>query len=430
MKEDITALYRIFCDHPYISTDSRSIGKGSIFFALKGASFNGNDFALEALEKGASFAVIDEPPKSEDRRLYRVKNVQASLQELATFHRKQLGLKIIAITGSNGKTTTKELIHSVLSTKYNTLATSGNLNNHIGVPLTLLRLTSQNEIGVVEMGANHLGEIASYCEIAQPDYGIITNVGKAHLEGFGSFEGVIKAKTELYKYLQKTGGKVFLNGDNNYLVNAAGAINKYSYGTENADCTGKIITSHPYLELQCKFEGKDITIKSKLIGKYNFENILAAVCIGSYFKIPPELIQASIASYIPSNNRSQLVKTATNTVILDSYNANPSSMHAALENFNESDYKNKIVILGDMAELGAESETEHTRLVNLILAHGFDKVFLVGPNFEKAVVTNRFQNFASVELLGDYLANNPMKNSAILIKGSRKMQMEKILGYL
>ena len=299
MKEDISRLYQIFSDHPYISTDSRSIRIGSIFFALKGDSFNGNDFALEALGQGASFAVIDEPPKVNDNRLFMVQNVLETLQELAAYHRKKLGLKILAITGSNGKTTTKELINSVLSTKYNTLATSGNLNNHIGVPLTLLRLTSENEIGVIEMGANHAGEIASYCEIAQPDYGIITNVGKAHLEGFGSFEGVIKAKTELYNYLQKSGGKIFINSGNSHLVKASGLVNQYSYGIENADCLGEIITNQPYLEIRCKFGEHIITIKSKLIGKYNFENILAAVCIGSYFQVPPDLIRQSIESYEP-----------------------------------------------------------------------------------------------------------------------------------
>jgi len=430
MKEYISRLYRIFSDHPFISTDSRSIREGSIFFALKGESFNGNDFALKALEKGASFAVIDEPQKVNDNRLFMVENVLETLQELAAYHRKKLGLKIIAITGSNGKTTTKELIHSVLSTRYNTLATTGNLNNHIGVPLTLLRLTTDHEIGVIEMGANHPGEIAAYCEIAQPDFGIITNVGKAHLEGFGSFEGVIKAKTELYNYLQKTGGKIFINSGNSHLVKAAASKDNYSYGIENADCMGEIIIGQPFLELQCKFGKQDITIKSKLIGKYNFENIMAAVSIGSYFQVPPDLIRQSIESYEPSNNRSQLVKTATNLVILDSYNANPSSMNVALENFKESDFKNKIVILGDMAELGAESEAEHASLVNLIQQLGFDGVILVGPNFRNADNSKKFMNFNTVELLCDYLAKNPIKGSSILIKGSRKMKMEKIIDYL
>ncbi len=430
MNEEISRIYQVFKKHPFIATDSRTVVQNAIFFALKGESFNGNDFAMEALQNGAASAVVDEQVPFTDERIIKVNNVLDTLQQLATFHRRSLGLKIIAITGSNGKTTTKELINRVLSAKFRTLATSGNLNNHIGVPLTLLALTPEIEIGVIEMGANHQGEIAMLCNIAQPDSGIITNVGKAHLEGFGGFEGVVKAKTELYSYLRENDGLVFLNLENEHLKKAAMNIRSFSYGTKNANCTGEIISHQPFLTIRCNVSGTNIIIASKLVGKYNFENLMAAVCIGLYFKISPIDIQSAIESYEPSNNRSQLTKTSDNTLILDAYNANPSSMKASIENFAESNYQNKILILGDMFELGNEALNEHADLIELIKQLGFIKTFLVGPIFYEVNKSGAFISFASTYHLEKYLKENPIKGSTILLKGSRKMQLEKIVKLL
>jgi len=430
MMEKITQLYKIFKENPKVTTDSRTIVPGSIFFAIKGETFNGNKFAMESLRKGAILAVVDQDFHEDDNRLFRVKNVLKTLQELATFHRQKLGLKILAITGSNGKTTTKELIQRVLLKKFKSHATEGNLNNHIGVPLTLLSLTTDHQIAVIEMGANHPGEIAVLSEIAQPDYGIITNVGKAHLEGFGSFEGVVKAKTELYSYLRKSNGKVFINSDNDRLLKAAQGISSYSYGSMNADCVGKIIGIHPYIALECDINGQTIPIQTKLIGKYNFENVMAAVGIGSYFKISPVDIKEAIESYEPSNNRSQIIQTPNNTVILDAYNANPSSMVAAVENFAESNFTNKVLILGDMAELGIDSEKEHLGLIESLQYANIQETILVGPIFHKVSKNKFFTSFDSIDHLAEHIKTHPLKNCTILLKASRKMQLEKIVNLL
>jgi len=341
-----------------------------------------------------------------------------------------LGLKVLAIAGSNGKTTTKELIQRVLSKKFKSLATQGNLNNHIGVPVTLLSLKPDYEIAIIEMGANHAGEIAALCEIARPNYGIITNVGKAHLEGFGSFDGVVRAKTELYAYLRKNHGQVFLNSGNDHLVKAAYDLNKFSYGTENADCVGEIRDSKPFLTIECNIRGKSILIQTKLIGKYNFENVLAAVAIGSFFEISPEDIREAIESYEPSNNRSQILNTANNTIILDAYNANPSSMRAAVENIIESNFKNKVLILGDMAELGSESEKEHEVLINILQNVSLKELMLVGPIFHKVNNSRAIKSFESINSLSEYLIKNPIKACTILLKASRKMELEKIVNLL
>lgn len=427
MESIIDSLYSTFLKYPLISTDSRNIHKDSLFFALKGENFNGNRFALEALNNGAAAAIVDEDISGSEKRLIRVGNVLKTLQNLAKFHRKQLGLKVIGITGTNGKTTTKELIQCVLKRKYNSYATSGNLNNHIGVPLTLLSLTKEHEIAVVEMGANHIDEIAELCNIALPDFGIITNIGKAHLEGFGGFEGVIKAKTELYNYIRDTGGKIFINQDNELLLVHANGIETISYGTkEPVDCLGEIIADFPFLEIKCKMEGFSVNIKSQLMGRYNFENIMAAACVGNYFKVPLPDIQLAIENYQPSNNRSQIIHTRNNMLILDAYNANPSSMRVAIENFAMGNFENKVLILGDMAELGAESPKEHASILEFVKSNTFNHVILIGSEFKKANQTFGFTAMNDKDQLEDFLKEINFQNATVLIKGSRRMQLEKI----
>ncbi|MCD4731975.1 MAG: UDP-N-acetylmuramoyl-tripeptide--D-alanyl-D-alanine ligase [Bacteroidales bacterium] len=427
MESTIERLYKTYLKYPQVTTDSRKIPKDSIFFALKGEHFNGNEFALEALNKGANLAVVDElVPDSDDRIVY-VNNVLETLQALAHYHRNQLSIKVIGITGTNGKTTTKELIQCVLTRKYKSFATHGNLNNHIGVPLTILSLTKAHDFAVVEMGANHIGEIAQLCDIASPDYGIITNIGKAHLDGFGGLDGVIKAKTELYSFIRKLAGKIFVNKDNELLIKNANGIDPITYGENEAvDCKGELIGDFPFLELKCTMEGKSVQVKSQLVGRYNFENILAAVCIGNYFNVAPSDIQEAIESYQPTNNRSQIVKTFSNTIILDAYNANPSSMKAALENFALGNFKNKVLILGDMAELGVESHAEHILILELIKSRALNNVILIGPEFEKANQSFGFSALKDKDQLEDFLKEMNFQNATILIKGSRNMQLEQI----
>ncbi|MEZ5197196.1 MAG: UDP-N-acetylmuramoyl-tripeptide--D-alanyl-D-alanine ligase [Bacteroidales bacterium] len=427
MKPAIDTLYKVFLKNPRISTDSRNVPNESIFFALKGDNFNGNHFALVALEKGAVLAVVDEIISGGNDKILRVDNVLETLQELARLHRISLGLKVIGITGTNGKTTTKELIQSVLKKEYNSLATSGNLNNHLGVPLTLLSLSSDHDIAVVEMGANHVGEIATLCEIARPDFGIITNIGKAHLEGFGSFEGVIRAKTELYEFIRKTGGKVFINADNKLLVKKAVNIDSISYGmSENLYCKGEFINDFPFLELNCALEGISVPVQSRLMGRYNFENILAAVCIGNYFHISHSDIQEAIETYQPTNNRSQIIHTKNNTLILDAYNANPSSMKAAIENFAACNFENKSLVLGDMAELGKDSFNEHTAVLKLLKSLKLHNVILVGTEYARANLPFEFQTVTDHKQLEELILQKQFRNMTILIKGSRRMQLEKI----
>lgn len=427
MKPSIEKLYKAYLKNPIISTDTRNIQKDSLFFALKGENFNGNLFALEALEKGASLAVVDEWENEFDNRVFQVGNVLQTLQDLACYHRRRLGLKIIGITGSNGKTTTKELIQAVLSKKFMSYATQGNLNNHIGVPLTLLSLKKEHDMAVIEMGANHIGEIKMLCDIALPDYGIITNIGKAHLEGFGSFEGVIKAKTELYSFLRRKRGIVFMNQDNKILVEQSHGIDVITYGTKDeVNCKGGLINDFPYLELSCELNGKSLALKSKLIGRYNFENILAAVCIGNYFHVSYSDIQGAIESYQPTNNRSQIIQTKNNTLILDAYNANPSSMKVAIENFAAGNFENKFLILGDMAELGKDSFDEHIAVLKLLKSLGLNNVILSGPEYAKANQTFEFQTALDNKQLEELILQKQFQNMTILIKGSRRMQLEKI----
>jgi UDP-N-acetylmuramoyl-tripeptide--D-alanyl-D-alanine ligase len=431
-------LYSIFQQHPVICTDSRTCPTGSIFFALKGDNFNANAFALSALEKGCAYAVVDEARYAIDSRFILVDNVLKSLQQLATFHRKQLGTTIIGITGTNGKTTTKELIAAVLKEKYNTLFTQGNLNNHIGVPLTLLQLKKEHEIAIVEMGANHLGEIKILAEIACPDYGIITNVGKAHLEGFGSFEGVMKTKAELYEYIVQHGKNIFINKDNQYLTQMAlkagvdlSSVRNYSLNAslDNDFVQGEITRNAPLLEMQCRVKNSGIfNLKTNLVGAYNAENILAAVTIGHYFGLKIDEIKKGLESYIPQNNRSQLTITPKNKLVVDAYNANPTSMQAAIINFAAMDVEHKMLILGDMLELGEQSKSEHQNIVDLLQQNKLSNVLLVGSEFKKT--NHPYLCFHNVAQLINHLEEKSIQNRYILIKGSRGIQLEKVLSIL
>lgn len=422
-------LYQLFCEHPVVSTDSRNIPVNSLFFALKGQSFDGNKFAAEALTKGAAYAIIDNPEYAVHDRLILVDDVLSSLQKLAQHHRHELGIPVLAITGTNGKTTSKELIASVLLNRFNVCFTQGNLNNHIGVPLTLLSMTPETQLGVIEMGANHPGEIATLCKIAEPTYGLVTNMGKAHLEGFGSFEGVIKTKTELYDYLRETGGQCFINADNDLLLKQAVGLPMLSYGkTDKADLMGEYEDSSYYLTAQILFPKGWLYFRSKLVGSYNFENIMAAARIGMHFEIDPLLIQKSVEKYNPTNNRSQLIQRASNRLILDAYNANPTSMLASLQNFTQINHPEKIVILGDMLELGEYATEEHQKITDFLEKQSYDEIFLVGPCFCSVQSGAKVKKFESIELLSNYLfQQSQMKNKLILIKGSRGIRLEKVL---
>lgn len=427
----IDKLYKVFINHPLISTDSRNIIPGSIFFSLKGPNFNGNNFAETALSKGASFSVIDDATFQKNSQFLLVDDVLTTLQALANYHRHQLQIPFLAITGSNGKTTSKELIKNVLSKKYRTVATKGNLNNHIGVPLTILSIKTDTEFAVIEMGANHQNEIDSYCRIAEPDYGLITNVGKAHLEGFGGFEGVKKGKGELYSWISKYGKAVFLNGNNdelNSMINNFKFNQIIRYGTgEEIYCSGEIEKEYPLLKVNWKCNNKKGSINSQLIGSYNFENILSAICIGNFFEVNPKLINDAIEEYTPDNSRSQVINKKTNTIILDAYNANPTSMLAALENFKKISSQHKIVFLGEMAELGDESLEEHQKILKIIYSENYDKVILVGKKFEKFSNNDNWLYFDDSERASSWLKKNPIEKSFILIKGSRSSLMEKIM---
>lgn len=428
---EIDRLYQQFRQYPTVTTDTRNIPVNSIFFALKGERFNGNAFAEDALSKGATYAVIDQPEYATSDRMILVDDVLHCLQQLANYHRRQLKLPILAITGTNGKTTTKELISAVLAKRYKVHFTQGNLNNHIGVPLTLLAMTPETEIGIVEMGANHPGEIKLLCEIADPDYGMVTNMGKAHLEGFGSFEGVIKTKSEMYDYLRGKKAKCFINADNPLLLKQAGHLEQITYGkTEGCFLTGELATTEYYLVVRALFPKGWLYLKSKLIGDYNFENLLAAACIGKYFDVDPLQIQKALDEYTPSNNRSQLIRSPKNTVIMDAYNANPTSMMMALNNFVSIDNDQKCLILGDMLELGEVSEAEHQKIVDYIQSNNFSEVMLVGPCFKKTIATHEKKKFDNVELLFDHLQTYPLENKLILVKGSRGIRLEKILELL
>ena len=432
-------LYSLFRQHPIICTDSRVCPSGSLFFALKGDNFNANAFALSALEKGCAYAVVDDAEFAIDDRFILVENVLESLQELAAYHRKQLGTKIIGITGTNGKTTTKELMAAVLKEKYAILYTQGNLNNHIGVPLTLLQLKPEHQYAIIEMGANHPGEIKFLCGIACPDYGIITNVGKAHLEGFGSLEGVMKTKAELYDYISESGKLIFMNTGNPLLqtMAAGSGITQpdkkigYSLNAEDKDAVyiAGITDCSPFLHLRWNKKGNEPKeIQTHLIGAYNAENVLAAITIGDHFGVSNEQIKNGLENYIPQNNRSQLTVTEQNKLVVDTYNANPTSMRAAILNFAQMEVPEKTLILGDMFELGAQSEEEHQNIVNLLQQNSFKNVLLVGKDFKKT--QNSFHSFEFVSELIDYIRENPIRDNYILIKGSRGIKLERILASL
>ena len=425
----IIDLYDLFIHNPQITTDSRNCPKGSIFFALKGDKFDGNQYAGKALASGCVYAVIDNPDYYIGERTILVDNVLKTLQQLAHHHRKVLGLPIIGITGTNGKTTTKELLAAVLSTKFNLLYTEVNFNNHIGVPLTLLRLTHDHEMAVIEMGASHPGDIKELVDIVHPNYGIITNVGRAHLEGFGSFEGVIRTKGELYDYIRRSKGKIFIKKENEYLQSIAKGIEQITYGNgDDAFASGQVVSCDPFLVFNWKQQGKLHTVETHMIGSYNLDNVLAAVAVGRFFKIPAERISRAIAAYEPTNNRSQFKKTDNNELIIDAYNANPSSMKVALDNFITMPVQPKAIILGDMRELGPTSDELHAEVVEQIKKGQFDKVFLCGEHFSK--VGKEFSPFATTEAMVEELRKQPLKGYHILIKGSHSMGLEKLADIL
>ncbi len=425
----LESLYQIFLENPLVTTDSRKIEEGSMFFALKGDRFNGNTFAKTVLEQGASYAVVDEKEFAAGEKIILVDNVLQTLQDLARHHRQRMGIPILAITGTNGKTTTKELTASVLSKKFNIVYTKGNLNNHIGVPLTLLSLRSETEMGIIEMGANHPGEIALLCSIAQPDFGLITNVGRAHLEGFGSFEGVIQTKTELYRFLESNNGTIFINLANSYLTAHAGKVNKIGYTTEKSSegLEGEIVSSSPFLVFKALFPKGWLYIKTKLVGGYNLENALAATTVGLHFGIDPTIIAGAIESYQPDNNRSQMIDTACNRLMMDAYNANPTSTMAAIENFSRLDAPKKGVILGDMLELGSFAPEEHQKIVDFLASMKLDRVFLVGPVYSGCKLPANFLKFPDTDILSHFLKKEELSGYLLLIKGSRGMRLETIV---
>ncbi|WP_269226394.1 UDP-N-acetylmuramoyl-tripeptide--D-alanyl-D-alanine ligase [Flavobacterium eburneipallidum] len=426
---DISQLHKLFLECDSVSIDTRKIQAKSMFVAIKGENFDANTFAKEALEKGASYVVIDNEDYFIDQRTVLVKNSLAALQELAKFHRQYLKLPIIALTGSNGKTTTKELINVVLSKKYNTKATVGNLNNHIGVPLTLLSFDNSTEVGIVEMGANHKKEIEFLCEIAQPDYGYITNFGKAHLEGFGGVEGVIIGKSEMYDYLAQNNKSAFINLEDSIQVEKTKNFNTYSFGLNKkyADVSIHSITANPFVEIRLA----NLSIKTHLIGLYNANNINAALSIGKFFEVDDNAIKEALESYIPENNRSQLLTKETNQIILDAYNANPSSMAVAIENFLQLDNANKIMILGDMFELGEESQQEHQAIVDSLLNQESVSCYFIGKEFYASQKDkNNFHFYETFESFSNHLKEVKIENSYILIKGSRGMALERTLNFL
>jgi len=423
----ISELYSLYLKHPHVQTDTRKLNQGDLYFALKGPHFNGNRFALPALEAGASYAIVDEYTGDRNERIILVNDVLETLQELALHHRMQLNIPVIAITGSNGKTTTKELVHEVMRTGYITYTTEGNLNNHIGVPLTILKIKADAEASIIEMGANHQGEIAGYCRYAQPTHGLITNCGKAHLEGFGGVEGIRKGKGELFDHLRTRRGTAFVMWDYDYLrAMSSGIPNLIRYGSHDAEYTGRVSKKDPFLEVQLDQNSGGGLLKTQLVGEYNLPNVLAAVAVGKHFKIPDEKIKSAIEGYIPSNSRSQMIQSGTNRIILDAYNANPSSMKAAIENFAGMEGTAKVLMLGGMMELGADSLAEHEALVRLIDEHPWKQVVLVGGDFEP-FKNNRLYFPGSAEAAA-WFKEQDLQHTDILIKGSRSMQMEKVVG--
>jgi UDP-N-acetylmuramoyl-tripeptide--D-alanyl-D-alanine ligase len=422
----IKDLYSIYLGHPTIQTDTRKLKAGDFYFALKGEHFNGNHFVLQALENGAAFAVTEEIQESSDHRIIKVDDVLTTLQELAKFHRQQFSIPFLAITGSNGKTTTKELIHAVLSSHLKTYTTEGNLNNHIGIPLTILKVKADAQIAVIEMGANHQKEIASYCSYTLPTHGLITNCGKAHLEGFGGIEGVKKGKGELFDYIRNTNGTIFLNTDYDYLEEMSKGISKkITYGSKDAETTGIILDNEPFLKVRITSDESIAVIQTQLVGDYNSSNVLAAVCIGKYFAVSHSLIRTAIENYHPSNSRSQLIEKDSNKIILDAYNANPSSMKLAIENFAKIHAEKKVLMLGGMAEMGEDSLKEHQAIIDLIRQNKWNEVVLVGGDYSK--LKHPFHYFNTSDEAKEWFQNQRFMNTHILIKGSRSIKMENIL---
>ncbi len=419
-------LHALFLEHPHISTDTRKIAENSIFFALKGDNFNGNAFATEALDKGAAYAVIDEGEFHIDERTILVDHVLETLQQLATYHRKHCKAKVISLTGSNGKTTTKELIYAVISKKYRTIATQGNLNNHIGVPLTLLSMQEDTEMAIVEMGANHQGEIAMLSNIAQPDFGYITNFGKAHLEGFGGVEGVIKGKSELYQFLMANNRYIFMNADDPIQREKLNSYaKKMGFSTEDHQFYNiQLVQANPFVTLKVE----DVDIETQLIGKYNFSNCCAAILMGKYFNVPLTDVKSALESYQPQNNRSQILTKNGFKIVLDAYNANPTSMRAALENFSGMQETHKTVIIGDMFELGETAAEEHQTIADLVQELGFESAYLVGENFFGTQTP--LQKYRTFEDLKAHLSSHPLSKGTLLIKGSRGMALERVLDLL
>ena len=423
---EIAQLYQLYLQHSGITTDTRKITPGDIFVALRGPNFNGNNFARQALNAGAAYIIVDEKIDFKDERIIETGDALVALQQLAKHHREQFKIPFIAITGSNGKTTTKELVNSVLSSAYITYTTQGNLNNHIGIPLTLLKIKNDAEIAVIEMGANNPKEIEGYCEYVMPTHGLITNFGKAHLEGFGSIGGVMKAKSELFNYIRTSDGTVFINADDEAMIKMSEGIkNIITYGTSVGSVRGKVADSTSFLQVSIYADNKIENIHTNLVGEYNLPNVLAAFTIGKYFNVPTEKIKNALEEYTPSNSRSQMIKQDSNTIILDAYNANPASMKAAIENFAKMEGSKKILMLGGMMELGKESTYEHEKLLKLIDKYHWEKVILVGSHF-KAISTNyiKFDNAADA---GKWRKEQELRDTQILIKGSRSIQMEKVL---
>ncbi len=428
----IESLYNTFLKYRKISIDSRTAEKDSLFFALKGDSFNGNKYAQNALDNGCVLAVVDDPAYAKGDKYFLVDNVLEILQKLGNYHRRKLSIPIIAITGSNGKTTTKELMACVLNTAFNVSFTEGNLNNHIGVPLTLLSMDEKTQIGIVEMGANHLNEIKLLCKIGEPDFGIITNIGRAHLEGFGSYENVIRAKAELYNYIKEKEGIVFYNSDDGLLKSKVEELDLKSiaYGGENSEVAGDLLESDQFLKMKILVDNKEIELKTQLVGNYNFDNVLAAVAIGYYFKMKPELIVDSIKKYKPQNNRSQFIKTNKNNLYLDAYNANPSSVNASVINFLSLKITNRIIILGDMLELGNDSIKEHKKIIELLEKESIEHVIVVGEIYNSIEAPDNFIQLENVNELKAWIGENKIENSNILIKGSRGIGLEKVVELL
>ncbi len=425
----IQDLYQLYLRHQSVQTDTRKLKPNDIFFALSGPNFNGNDFALKALDNGAAYAVIDSDIDAFNDRLIRVENVLETLQLLAKHHREQFNIPFIAITGSNGKTTTKELVNAVLSSHYKTYTTQGNLNNHIGIPLTILQVKADAEVAVIEMGANHQKEIESYCKYVKPTHGIITNCGKAHLEGFGGLKGVRKGKGELFDYLSIQKGEAFIFNDYDYLKEMSSQISKViTYGTSNANTIGRVVSTDDYLQVELVSKDLPVVIKTRLVGDYNLPNVLCAIAVGKYLGVPINKITNAIEGYAPGNSRSQMIIKNSNHIILDAYNANPSSMKLAVENIAKINTENKVLMLGGMMELGAESISEHQEIIKTINKYTWDKVLLVGGDFQNT--NHSFLYFNNAAEAATWLNGNPVLDSYVLIKGSRSIQMEQLVASL